>query len=609
MNGFRVSVLLGVLLFGLFLSPDCQAQFRQLPIASQTSNAHTNTNNLRIKEGELQLPFWDDFSSGQFSPDLWEIKGVATSFTLGNSPPSLGVAVLDGVDEEGRPYSPQRLTHGEGDQLLSKPIDLSQVLTADGVYLSFYWQAGGKGERPDPSDALELYFLDREGDWQLVWSQQGELDLSLETFVQVMLPVEERFQFDTFQFKFQQSGRLSGPFDTWVLDYIYLNEGRTASDRFPQDRTLTQLPGSPFSPYFAIPYFELRQEQITAPISNEFNNLNNRFRAMEYTVSLSNKGTGELLQKPNTNTPFNPVPQALERRSFVSSSLNAENLVEQVNEPMDVEVLMYLRAGDGLLEEDMGGAQRAVVDFRANDTSKVVIPFRDFYAYDNGTADYAAGINQRGGMLAVSYNVSTPAYLSGVSIQFTNAVHRNNAIELMVWDSIGSEPLYQEEVLVPDDAGLGSFSFFPLDTNILVRDEFFIGYTQFSNDYIYVGLDKSGDTGDKIFYNVLGSWQQNDIVSGNLMIRPHLSLSPIVEENEPSEEELVLYTNPVTARLFILGDVGDVSVFDFQGRLIKIPQEEDKNGKMLNFTESQKGMYLIKMVKNGQHFTKRIIVQ
>jgi hypothetical protein len=369
------------------------------------------------------------------------------------------------------------------------------------------------------------------------------------------------------------------------------------------------LPGSPFSPYFAIPYFELRQEQITAPISNEFNNLNNRFRAMEYTVRLTNEGTGELLQEPNTNTPFNPVPQSLERRSFVSSSLNAENLVEQINEPMDVEVMTYLRAGDGLLEEDSGGAQRAVVDFRANDTSKVVIPFRDFYAYDNGTADYAAGINQRGGMLAVAYNVSTPAYLSGVSIQFTNAVHRNNAIELMVWDSIGSEPLYQEEVLVPDDAGLGSFSFFPLDTNILVRDEFFIGYTQFSNDYIYVGLDKSGDTGDKIFYNVLGSWQQNDIVSGNLMIRPHVSLSPIVEENEPSEEELVLYPNPVTARLFILGDVGDVSVFDFQGRLIKIPQEEDKNGKMLNFTESQKGMYLIKMVKNGQHFTKRIIVQ
>ena len=107
MNGFRVSVLLGVLLFGLFLSPDCQAQFRQLPIASQTSNAHTNTNNLRIKEGELQLPFWDDFSSGQFSPDLWEVNGVTTSFTLGIAPPSLGVAVLDGVDEEGSPYSPQ----------------------------------------------------------------------------------------------------------------------------------------------------------------------------------------------------------------------------------------------------------------------------------------------------------------------------------------------------------------------------------------------------------------------------------------------------------------------------------------------------------------------
>jgi len=610
MNKLKGSVLICVLLFGLYSSPNCMAQFRQLPMASApVPEKLVENNNLRTAEEALKLPFWDDFSSGNYSPLLWEAKGVNASFTIGLAPPSLGVAVLDGVDEDGYPYSTTKLEQGEGDQLTSKPIDLSQPAATNDIYLSFYWQAGGKGERPDASDALELFFLAPDGDWELVWSQKGEDELSIDVFVQAMLPVPEKFQFDAFQFKFQHSGRLSGPFDTWVLDYIYLNKGRNSTDRFPEDRTLTQLPSSPFSPYFAIPFFEFDQEKISAPISNEFNNLGNRFRAIEYTVSLKNKATGEILEEPNIRTPFNPVPQALERRAFTSSNLQKEGLVDLIDEPMDVEVLMFLIAGDTFLEVGAGEAQTFNVDFRVNDTSKVVIPFRDYYAYDNGTADYAAGINQRGGMLALSYELSTPAYLSGVSIQFVNAAQRNNAIELMVWDSIANEPLYQKEILIPDDAGIGSFSFFPLDTNVLVKDHFFIGFTQFSNDYIYIGLDKSGNTGDKIFYNVLGAWQQNDVVRGNLMMRPHLSLNPVVKETELSAVELLLYPNPVTEMLYIMGEVEDIAVFDFQGRLINIPQEVDKDGKILNFTESQKGMYLINMVKNGQPLTKRIIVK
>lgn len=300
MNKFKGSVLICVVLFGLFLSFNSQAQFRQLPIPSQpVSEADGSTYHLKTADEVLQLPFWDDFSSGECAELLWEAKGVNASFTTGISAPSLGVVVFDGVDETGQPYSSTRLEEGEGDQLLSKPIDLT---AASDTYLSFYWQAGGKAERPDDSDALELYFLDSEGNWELAWSQSGEDDLSTDDFVHEILPVEDKFLHEAFQFKFQQSGRISGPFDSWILDYIYLNKDRSIIDRFPEDRAITQIPGSPFAPYFAIPYFEITEEKITGPISNEFNNLANRFRAMEYTVSLRNSATGELLDEPNTNT-------------------------------------------------------------------------------------------------------------------------------------------------------------------------------------------------------------------------------------------------------------------------------------------------------------------
>lgn len=212
-------------------------------------------------------------------------------------------------------------------------------------------------------------------------------------------------------------------------------------------------------------------------------------------------------------------------------------------------------------------------------------------------------------MLALEYTALNPAYLSGISINFTNIAQRGNAIELMVWDSLGNEPLLREEVIIAQDDALASFAYFPIDTNIMVQDTFYIGFAQYSNDYLHVGLDKSGDTGEKVYFNVLGSWQQNEEVSGNLMIRPHLSQSPVQEDPEETVPEARLYPNPVVDRLLITGQVTAVAVFDFQGRVIKVPEEGDKQGKILNFTGIQKGMYLIKFRQDERSFTKRIIVK
>jgi hypothetical protein len=59
----------------------------------------------------------------------------------------------------------------------------------------------------------------------------------------------------------------------------------------------------------------------------------------------------------------------------------------------------------------LGGIENGIpvtypeVDFRINDTVRTIVPIRDFLAYDNGSVDYSAGINQRSGMLAVRYEV------------------------------------------------------------------------------------------------------------------------------------------------------------------------------------------------------------
>src|SRR5690606_12525630 len=128
----------------------------------------------------------------------WESTGVAVSNTMGIDPPSLGSAYLDGVDQGGNPYATSMLENGEGDQLMSMVFDLSSLIVDDSVYLSFFWQAGGKGEMPDVNDKLELSFLDASGAWVTVWETFGG-DLETGLFVQELIALDPAFLHENFR--------------------------------------------------------------------------------------------------------------------------------------------------------------------------------------------------------------------------------------------------------------------------------------------------------------------------------------------------------------------------------------------------------------------------
>ncbi len=590
-----------------------QAQFRQLPVDLSDQKASLSGENLKIAAGPMMLPFWDDFSTGRVDSLKWENRGVTASKTIGINPPSIGVVNLDGVDLSGNPYSTSPLADGEGDQLLSRSIDLSSLNAADSLYLSFFWQAGGRGEMPDANDKLLLSFLDATGNWVPVWEVEGGDLGKREVFTQEMVLLQESFFHADFRFRFSNSGRLSGPFDSWLLDYIYLNKGRTRHQVYHEDRALTTVPNSPFGKYSALPLFELVQNKETylTEISSQFNNLSNRFRAMEFTVELRDKESQRLIKRLHANTPFNPVPQALERRDFKSVVIKDIDL--DTSREFDLETLVFLTTGDGFLIDQITGGDTTFlpsVDFRINDTTRNIMPIKDFMAYDNGSLDYAAGINQRSGMLALRYNIESPAYLKGLSINFANAAQAGSALELMVWDDLAAQPIYVKEVLIPEKERLEEFSFFELDTNLTVADTFYVGFTQFTNDFIYVGLDKSNDSGEEIFYNVAGSWEQNNEVRGSLMIRPHLTTEPVSSGGESDLTARILaYPNPVEDQLYLEGPIGEVMIFDAYGRQIKLQVEEYDQGKIINFVGSDKGVYVVRAWTGNKPNSIRILVK
>ena len=611
----KTAVLLHFVLIALFscIVGEVRAQFSQLPVGHAGYENTAENAHLKIQLEPLSLPFWDDFSDGAIDSLKWQNTGAVASQTIGIDPPSIGVVYLNGVDGRGKPYSTAMLENGEGDQLLSQHINLSSYRAADSLYLSFFWQAGGKAEMPDEDDQLELHFMDPNGEWVRVWETVGGDLAEREVFTHEMIRVAAPFFHSQFRFKFLNKGRLSGPFDSWILDYIYLNRGRSVFDVHYEDRALTKSPTSVLGKYTAMPFWEWNrsQDRYSSAIQSQFKNLSARFRAMEYTVLLRDKATKEVLRQIHSQTPFNPVPQALERRDFSSIALKTVDL--ELTEEFDLETAVYLTTGDAFLIENISGGDTLYaekVDFRVNDTVYHTLPLRDFMAYDNGSVDYAAGINQRSGMLALRYEVSTATYLSGMSINFASFPQAGSPLELMVWRDLDEEPVYRKEILIPEKKELNDFSYFSLDTNLALADTFYIGFTQFSNDFIHIGLDKSNDTAEEVFFNVTGTWQQNEEVRGSLMMRPHLSLTaPAPPANDGATTEIIVYPNPVLERLFVEGQIDDIKVFDAYGRQIKVPVESFERGKILNFTGREKGVYVVRAWTDSKPNSIRILVK
>ena len=556
------------------------------------------------------LPFWDDFSMG-IQSSRWIPKGASYTENIGNKAPSIGMVLFNGVDEAGKSYSLQEKDQGEGDYLSSIPLDLSGIPAAQQatVYLSFYWQAGGKGEVPDSNDRLTLQILTPSGTWLNVWEKRGGTTVDRNRFIQETLAIRPEWQHSNFQFRFFSNGRQSGPFDSWLLDYIYLNVRRSSTDLSYPDRALTQKTTVRLGDFGAYPWELLQKNQKGkwSTAKSEFQNLENRFKAMEYSVTLRDS-SGVIMLPINSTTPFNPVPNALERRTIVSRSFTEIPLPAK---PTEVVFEMALITGDGFLTEVNGSdtIRYSQVDFRSNDRVSSRFAIRDYFAYDQGEADYTAGINQRSGQLAVEYTTPEPVFLKGISIDFSNARQVNQVLDLVVWSALDKKPLYSKEVVIPAK-GLGQkIHYFPLEEAVAVSGTFFVGFTQFTTEFLQVGLDKGNDFSGRIFYNVGGGWLQNKDVTGSLLIRPHVSLTGKAGGSIDTSTSLRIYPNPTVNEVQVEGEFSSLKVLDSFGREVFPSRIPSAKGEILNFKDQHPGLYLIYVQGSTGPQSYRILVK
>ena len=180
--------------------------------------------------------------------------------------------------------------------------------------------------------------------------------------------------------------------------------------------------------------------------------------------------------------------------------------------------------------------------------SLYLVNFKNYYSYDDGTAEYAAGLNQKNSELLVKHHTFKKDTLTHLEFFFPKNIFSNysSQIELVGYKNLddGNQKFISQDVDINFN---GSFNIFELKNPVIIEDSFFIGFRQKEDLFLPVGLDKHTNTSNKIFYKTDNQWYKNEIIDGSLMIRAVFGKSDFILTNTKEikvTKEIIIYPNP-----------------------------------------------------------------
>jgi len=540
---------------------------------------------------KIELPLWDDFSSSNNLNNLFWSEGenISVRDYFNVDAPSVNVIEFDGLNNDGSPYNNDK-GYGVCDMLVSDKINLESKVLGDSIYLSFFWNFNTNGEFPDFEDSLKIDFLNINNEWITVWVANGGLLNYKNQFTFNNILVQKDFLHQNFMFKIYNKGNSEGTFDSWLIDYIYLDENRFKNDSTILDRTLSFKANKLFKDHISIPFSHiLSSNSFTDSISIKINNLDKDIQPINFTLKnyYNNENTEYIIYD---NEPLSPILAGYEKRVLNTKPIQLSNFLSN-NDSSSIEVLFYIETGDSSYVNQ---------NLRLNDTMRFSASFNNSYSYDDGTAEFAAGLNQKNSELVLEHITFTEDTLTHIEIYFPKNLYSSYSsdIELVVY-----KDLYDENTKIVSQISPVNFNddlnLIELDKPIIVKDTFYIGFRQFENSFLPVGLDKNTNTSDKIYYKVDNNWFQNDVISGSLMIRPVFWKSDYIlteVENKKLKKSISIFPNPSKGILNLSEKVDFLLVYSLDGKIVKRAANTDR----LNLQELKKGLYLIQVEDNNR---------
>lgn len=644
-----------LVIFLLLAGHLCSAQLQRYPVqrTAKTSADRKSGNAIaRTKEETpLSLPFWDDFSTpyeGMY-PDIVLWHGSFTVWVndgLALNAPTINVVTFDGLDSAGIAYNQNEiLLKGYTDSLVSNKINLGdpELLAehADSVFLSFFYQWQGNGEAPDPEDHLLVEFRNNTGMWETALTvrpkETFQNDVFYDTIVQV---TASKFFHDAFQFRFKSFGRQSGPYDTWNVDYVYLNKGRHINDLTFPDRAAVSRPGRIFGNYWSIPLNHfLQNKQLGIPTFEVFN-LNDQIASMTYQATAEIKNYYDDASPSAHSRLLGPF--ALERlesgdttgalagkeRKTISTLKMPDVSLFENADSIVFNLKIELNSGDNKfnrqdpLEEDSIGDydfdQYWPIKFTSNDNVETTYTLSDYYAYDDGNAEYAAGLIQAGNLLAYQFDMpENPEQDTLIAFDIyipPNGISSNQTVDFFIYTDSAGTPDSDNAFRIPSrpvsSKGVNVFQrvvFLP--ALLITQEKFYIGWKEPVSGKLLVGLDMSNDTADKIFVNTNGFWEVNDVVHGSLMIRPVFG-SGVVDAQVGIEKQKLkfsVYPNPTRGNFYIGGKPDRLEILSITGQPVPFQSESDGDKTFVQLKQPP-GLYLLRFTKDHLTKTHKLVV-
>ena len=555
----------------------------------------------------LSLPFFEDFSGKSLLPDSrkWSDNNVFINNTYSDQQITQGVATFDAIDNTGKLYETASTVPFSADKLTSQPLDLNYSST-ENIWMSFFYQAGGLADPPEKSDSLTLqFFAPDENMWYSVWMASGSTDLR---FKPAIIKIHNsRFLRKGFQFRFTNYASLSpntsdpslvANCDIWNIDYILIDKNRNGADTVFSDVAYRLPVRSLLKTHEAMPWKQFRnvelQEMGSSIAVNYRNNdtiVRNVTRDFEifdvYNNSVSHSFTaGATIIGPLTTVPYKA------------------NLIYTFNTTNSDSALFKITCS---LKTDE-------FDPKANDTLTYYQSFKNYFAFDDGSAEGGYGINGQGSrnaMFAYRFKSYIQDTLRAIRICFNDSYQNANkrAFDLMVWKDNNGMPgdvlCTVEEVMVEQGSQINGFYNYNLPEGIPVDDIFYVGWKQRSETFLNAGFDINTPNNGRQFYWLNGDWRSSQ-TDGSVMIRPVLGdrirTVSINETEFPGKNSIKIWPNPANDYLRVsLGDeqkreITRISVIDLYGRkLIDVPFSD-----VIDISNLKEGIYIIVSLINGR---------
>jgi hypothetical protein len=560
----------------------------------------------------LSLPFLDDFSYNSYFPDnlLWEDSSVFINRSYPVNPVTIGVATFDGLDANGMAYDILASTQGKrADSLTSKAIDLSAV---DSAYLLFYYQAEGLGDNPQTEDSLVLEFLsgiDTLGlpIWQHIWSIAGQ---STQEFQRMEFNIKGANYLHTeFRFRFRNYATLSGNYDHWHIDYVKVDA--YSAGQIPDLNDITFVYENPklLKRYREMPWVQFVNYESVEMVDS----INPLIRNNEAGISVDyryNVFENNLLidSFPYIGTGWRNYNNIQEYSIIGNYSHDPIVLIDDskfISSQVDTVIFKMQHI-----------IKTTPNDYKNNDTLSHYQKFNSNYAYDDGVAEFAYGMNVQGAKMAYQFELNKTDSLRMIQIYFAPMQSNvsNIPFYLIVWEDNNGLPgnVLLRDTVYPVYEERTNFHNYYLSTPIGLDGVFYVGIEQTTNDMLNVGLDRNSLANNYMFYNVGGGWHYSQF-PGAWMIRPVLRGTPIISSsnNQLKQDDIQIFPNPFSDFTTILIDNSAknlILLFDISGRLIS-KFRVNKKSFQLSKNNLKSGVYILQVQNKKEVFRKKLVIQ